>query len=134
MRLLLFYKKDFVSLEMSLKYSPGLHIIWDMHSAKTESLMHANGFCSLIHALIKAHGLTQTGEVLHVFDGGGYTVVVGLTESHLSVHTWPEFGKVSFDLFLSNFIQVNNGIVESISDAVISFFGGTLEKVHRLER
>lgn len=29
----------------------------------------------------------------------GATVVVGLAESHLSIHTWPEYGYAAVDIF-----------------------------------
>lgn len=41
------------------------------------------------------------GSEVHEFapDGGGTTVLVLLAESHLSLHTWPEYGYVAVDLF-----------------------------------
>lgn len=35
----------------------------------------------------------------HVFPGGGRTAVLILSQSHISVHTWPEHQYVAFDLF-----------------------------------
>lgn len=34
-----------------------------------------------------------------VFDNGAVTLVMILAESHLSIHTWPETGRVAIDLF-----------------------------------
>ena len=39
------------------------------------------------------------GEVEHVFQPQGYTLLFLLSESHLSVHTFPEKKYISFDLF-----------------------------------
>ena len=35
----------------------------------------------------------------HEFSGGGYTAVALLSESHASIHTWPELGRVRYDVF-----------------------------------
>jgi S-adenosylmethionine decarboxylase len=70
--------------------------------------------------VIPENKLSRVGEVYHQFDGGGYTAVICLTESHISIHTWPEFNRVTFDVFLSNFMNYNHDIVESIhSDFLI---------------
>lgn len=37
--------------------------------------------------------------VSHKFQPCGVTVVVAIAESHLSVHTWPEYGYAAVDVF-----------------------------------
>ncbi len=37
--------------------------------------------------------------VSHKFEPCGVTVVVAIAESHLSVHTWPEYGYAAVDVF-----------------------------------
>jgi S-adenosylmethionine decarboxylase proenzyme len=37
--------------------------------------------------------------VSHKFQPHGVTVVVAISESHLSVHTWPEYGYAAVDVF-----------------------------------
>lgn len=44
-------------------------------------------------------GATIVGQVFHRFLPQGVTGVVVLAESHLAVHTWPEYGTVAVDLF-----------------------------------
>ncbi len=43
-------------------------------------------------------GLTVLGEEFCDFDNGGLTGVLVLAQSHLSVHTWPEFAVANVDL------------------------------------
>lgn len=45
-----------------------------------------------------AGGATVVGQASAVFDNGAVTAVLLLAESHLSVHTWPEYGYASFDV------------------------------------
>ena len=45
-------------------------------------------------------GLKSVGEVWHKFPGeGGVTGLIGLTESHLACHTYPEHGTATFNLY-----------------------------------
>eukprot|EP01035_Chromulina_nebulosa_P023121 gene23121-29959_t len=66
-------------------------------------------------ALIVSLALTKTGEVYHTFDNGGFTASVCLTESHVSIHTWPEYNLATFDVFLSNFRNDNSDKIDVMS-------------------
>ena len=44
-------------------------------------------------------GATIVGDIFHHFSPQGVTGVVVIAESHLSIHTWPEFRYASVDLF-----------------------------------
>jgi S-adenosylmethionine decarboxylase len=45
-----------------------------------------------------AGGARVVGEEFCVFPNGGVTGVLVLAQSHLSIHTWPEFGLANVDL------------------------------------
>lgn len=48
---------------------------------------------------------------LHKFDrGGGVTGVALLAESHISVHTWPEFSYAAFDIFMCGDCQPQKAV------------------------
>ena len=44
-------------------------------------------------------GATIVGSIFHRFSPQGVTGVVVIAESHLAIHTWPEFRYASVDLF-----------------------------------
>ena len=49
------------------------------------------------------NGLQAVGELFYRFPApGGVTGVVLLAESHLAVHTWPELGAVTLDIYVCN--------------------------------
>ena len=54
---------------------------------------------------VQAAGLSAVAERFHAFEpaGSGVTGVVLLAESHLAVHTWPELGAVTVDVYVCNF-------------------------------
>jgi S-adenosylmethionine decarboxylase len=60
--------------------------------------------------------------------------MVCLTESHISIHTWPEFNQVTFDVFLSNFMNYNNDIVTNIHNRVLAFLNATDVRLTQLNR
>lgn len=108
-----------------MKYKPGLHILAEF-STDNDQLLYSSASCrNLFSDLIASYGLAKVGEVYHDFDNGGFTAVVCLTESHLSIHTWPEFKLATFDIFLSNYQKDNTDKVKAIYQEVLLFFEGT---------
>jgi S-adenosylmethionine decarboxylase len=101
---------------------PGLHIIANFQSGVTERLMSHKTFKSFVELLMEEFNLTSVGEVYHDFPNGGFTGVVCLTESHLSIHTWPEQNYLTFDVFLSNYLRDNRVTTQAIYQAIQEFF------------
>ena len=44
-------------------------------------------------------GATIVGDSFHKFDPRGVTGIVSIAESHLCIHTWPEYGFAAVDIF-----------------------------------
>ena len=44
-------------------------------------------------------GATVLGESFHPFSPQGVSGIVVIAESHLSIHTWPEYGYAAVDIF-----------------------------------
>jgi S-adenosylmethionine decarboxylase len=107
-----------------MKYTPGLHILVEFTSEEYEKLYSFEIINLFFDSLINKYKLAKVGEVYHNFENGGFTAVVCLTESHLSIHTWPEFKLATFDIFLSNYLKDNHQKVNDIYEEVISFFKG----------
>ncbi|MCX2575477.1 S-adenosylmethionine decarboxylase family protein [Pedobacter sandarakinus] len=107
-----------------MKYTPGLHILSEFSSKKSAELTSSEACRTLFDQLIRENNLQKVGEVYHDFPDGGFTAVVCLTESHLSIHTWPEFDLATFDIFLSNYQKDNTEKVKAIYQSVIQFFHG----------
>ena len=112
----------------------GLHIIANLRSEQTALLGECNAFQVFVDQLITTYELNKLGQVYHDFPTGGYTAVVCLSESHLSVHTWPEIGYITFDIFLSNYQRNNQGITRAIYHDVCSFFQASVINEHFISR
>ncbi len=103
----------------------GLHCIANLHTNKQDLLKHYQAFQHFINQEIKKYGLNKIGEVYHNFPNGGFTAVVCLAESHLSIHTWPERHYLTFDVFLSNYMKDNSGITRALYNNTLQFFEAT---------
>src|SRR5438094_1222039 len=61
-------------------------------------LTDADALRTILYAGADAGGATVVGEAFAVFPNGAVTGVLVLAQSHLSIHTWPEFGLANIDL------------------------------------
>ena len=91
-------------------------------------------FQSFIESLIEQYQLQKLGEVYHNFSPAGYTGVICLSESHLSIHTWPEHGRLNMDIYLSNHARNNDGTVEAIYKAIRQHFDASIESEQFIKR
>jgi S-adenosylmethionine decarboxylase len=53
---------------------------------------------SVMHEAADVGGATVLGQASAVFPNGAVSAALLLSESHLTVHTWPEHGLARFDL------------------------------------
>jgi S-adenosylmethionine decarboxylase len=74
-----------------------LHAL-DAWVRSTAVLVDADALRAILHAGADAGGATVLGEEFCVFPNGAVTGVLVLAQSHLSIHTWPEFGLANVDL------------------------------------
>ncbi len=120
---------------MNLSYQPGLHLLCTWQ-APDEHLRDMNRCKSYFQQQAAKHELQVLGEVYHQFQepGGGFTACICLSESHLSIHTWPEFGHLTFDLFLSNHLKDNSAKVKQITEETRVFFQASVVAYHELLR
>ena len=79
--------------------SIGTHVVADFWECTYEE--SAAGLTQLVAAAARAANATVLDSTAHEFGsgGGGTTVLLLLAESHLSLHTWPEYGFVAIDVF-----------------------------------
>ena len=74
-----------------------LHAV-DVWVRSAEVLTDEARLRAILRAGAQAGGATVVGEQFHVFPNGAVTGVLVLAQSHLSIHTWPEFALANVDL------------------------------------
>ena len=115
-------------------YKKGLHLISEFSVNDPADLKDCKKVQQFLREVIQQNGLSAIGEVFHQFPDAGYTGVICLTESHISIHTWPEFNRVTFDVFLSNFMKYNDDIAENIHMRLLELLQATKVNTTRLQR
>jgi S-adenosylmethionine decarboxylase len=77
----------------------GVHFLANYCQCDTEKLNDIPRLSSVLESAIVASGATILGHIDHVFTPNGYTCVYVLSESHASIHTYPEQASCFVDLF-----------------------------------
>ncbi|ALM87104.1 adenosylmethionine decarboxylase [Bordetella sp. N] len=79
----------------------GRHVLADLHGVDPALLRDPDGLRDLLTGAALAAGAHVLGAHFHHFGGGeGVTGVVLLSESHITVHTWPEHAYAALDIFM----------------------------------
>jgi S-adenosylmethionine/arginine decarboxylase-like enzyme len=78
--------------------------------------------------------LTVVGERAHEFSGGGYTLAVLLAESHVTLHTWPEYEMVAIDVYVCNHTQNNSDKARALSRGLTELFASQRHSIKDIER
>jgi len=122
--------------------SVGKHIILDLYDVNNEILQSINTttlyiFNDFIDHILKTANIHLLSKNIHFFDfnhenkkiDGAFTALYLLSESHLSIHTWPEKRYIAIDIF-----TCGNCNVEYIAQKFIDYFEPKNKKLTLLER
>ncbi|MCS6961352.1 MAG: adenosylmethionine decarboxylase [Deltaproteobacteria bacterium] len=96
----------------------GRHCICEFYDCDTGLLNNIKYLKSLFTTCAKDAGATVVKVVFHKFSPHGVSGVVIIAESHLSVHTWPEFGYAAVDVFTCGPLLNNTKIAESLKEGL----------------
>ena len=79
----------------------GTHMIIELWGVKPELLKDEERIKSVLTlAALDAKATVLSSEFHHFGEEYGLTGVVLLSESHISIHTWPEHGYAAVDIFM----------------------------------
>lgn len=103
----------------------GTHIISDLKEINFKKLkLDEEALKNFLSEIISKNGLTELWNYYHTFwKNNEITAVVALAESHISIHTWPEFSYVSLDIFVCNLKNDNSQKAKNIFYEILKFFG-----------
>ena len=79
-------------------------------------------------------GLLVVGEAFHQFEPQGVTGTVLLAESRLAIHTWPESGFVTLDVYVCNYLADNTQKALSLYHDLKAKFMPSRENFSQVQR
>jgi len=94
-------KKDFQEehkMKNSLN-SLGTHLLVEYYNCDRDILNNLETIKEYMREAAEKCGATIINDIFHMFNPHGVSGVVVIAESHLAIHTWPEYGFAAVDLF-----------------------------------
>jgi S-adenosylmethionine decarboxylase len=80
--------------------SSGKHMICDFKGIQNVGLLNnMEGLKDLLKNICLKHDFTILNETAHQFEPIGCSILFLLSESHISIHTFPEKNHMSFDIY-----------------------------------
>jgi S-adenosylmethionine decarboxylase len=94
----------------------GIHLLGEWYGCPADApeMIRSEALRTLCLRLAAASGMTIVGERFFQFEPQGVTGTVLLAESHLAVHTWPEHGFVTIDVYVCNYTTDNTDKAERL--------------------
>ncbi len=78
----------------------GTHLLVNLYGCPLELLKESKIVLKVLNETVKEAKLHKVGQSHHQFKPYGATAVILLSESHISIHTWPERnGMAALDIF-----------------------------------
>jgi len=122
------------TLMNSNSYSPGLHKLVTLQVDDINKLTNSKQFIKFTDTILEKFDLEKVGLVTHDFDNDSFTIAVCLKESHICIHTWPEFQQLTLDVYLCNYLQDNSAKVRAVVNDYIDYFSAVIIKDFEINR
>jgi len=75
------------------------HCLLNLYGADRQKLDDLDNLYKLLFDAAIETGATVLDHCCKKFDPQGVTIIIMLSESHISIHTWPEKGEAMIDVF-----------------------------------
>ena len=98
------------------------------------ALQYAHSLREACLAATRESGLQCVGDLFHQFQPQGVTGTVLLAESHLAIHTWPESGFVTLDVYVCNFRADNTQKALTLYGLLKNYFKPARENLAQVSR
>ncbi len=92
----------------------GISLLLDLHDCRSPALSNEGVLEQLFAAALQFAGFEAVDHLTHCFPNQGTTFIYVLRQSHAMLHTWPESGFVSVDVYSCGEPQVVRPALESI--------------------
>lgn len=108
----------------------GTHILGEFYGVERALLNDGEFLKDQIQKAIQTSGATLCSLQMKKFEPGGLTILALLSESHTSIHSYPEFGALFFDAFTCGDHCNPENIAKFLVEALAPRFH-KIKKIHR---
>lgn len=115
---------------MKVRKIKGKHYLFDLYGCDYHDLDAADDLKKLLEGAANAAKMEILHSHFHKFSPHGVTGVLVLSTSHISVHTWPEYGYAAFDVFSCSDESQTYLAVEYI----VKHLAHTRKRIHDVDR
>jgi S-adenosylmethionine decarboxylase len=114
--------------------STGKHMICDIKNIKNQELLNnPRKILELLDKICETNNYPILQKSSHEFDPQGFTAIYLLSESHISIHTFPENNYVAIDIYTCRQYHNNETYLE-IYDLLIKEFDAVKENPVIIDR
>lgn len=92
----------------------GVHVLLELNECRTELLMDVASVREKLIEAVRKGGGTIVGDYFQQFEPYGVSGMIVISESHVSIHTWPEYGYAAVDVFTCGKPEVSYSIAERV--------------------
>ena len=107
----------------------GNHLLLEVYDVNHNLLNDGIKLQEVMERGIQRAGMTILNIFQHCFYPQGITIVIALSESHVSCHTWPEEGCIAIDVY-----TCGEGNPKLIALELLSHFNSKNYKLRQLNR
>jgi len=80
-------------------YALGRHLLLELKNCNKEVLNDLDFLRDCLNQAALQCGATIVGESFHQFSPRGVSGIINIAESHIAIHTWPEYSYAAVDVF-----------------------------------
>ena len=112
----------------------GKHMISDIKEIKNiELLNNPDEIRNILNNICKKYNFTILNKSEHLFSPQGFTIIYLLSESHISIHTFPENQYLAFDIYTCRNYD-NDDIYKEIYNHLVEEFQAKKENPNIIDR
>ena len=102
-----------VSVSYETQTCSGTHMICDIKQIENQELLNdISQLKELLDNICEKNNYTILQKTEHIFEPQGCTILYMLSESHISIHTFPEKNYIAFDLYTCRSYEDNQTYME----------------------
>lgn len=107
----------------------GNHLLLEVYNVNFDLINDVNSLKDVMIGGIKRAKMTILNVFSHCFIPQGCTIVIALSESHVSCHTWPENGCLAVDVY-----TCGDGNPRLIALEILKYLNSDNYKIRELNR